>query len=157
MTAVSPVCDRRQSDEHLRRLTMEDFQQHARHFNLKNTFLTGATFGIFLTFGNAWSTFLQTLIMSSVPSTNRTGTVLVSLTYAAAASLICLALLIVLVKLDMYVSGMQQRLQTQIHRMPRRIRIRDTRRNARTAVSYDSGGDVVSTSDGQRKRRHRRP
>jgi len=81
---------------------MEDFQASARKNNVVSTVVIGGTFGIFLTFGHAWSDFLKEGIVSLLP--NHEDVVIQSLIYAISASFFCVVLLFLLIRFDIYMS-----------------------------------------------------
>ena len=81
---------------------MEDFRDSARKSNVVSTVVVGGTFGIFLTFGHAWSDFLKEAIVSLVP--NHENEIMQSLIYALSASFFCIFLLFILIRFDIYMS-----------------------------------------------------
>ena len=76
---------------------MDRFQTTARRGQLHATLVTGATFGIFLTLGNAWSVFLQTAIQAWMPA--HLG-VVTELVYALVATVVCVCLVLFLVRME---------------------------------------------------------
>tara|TARA_B100000482_G_C12572757_1_gene284653 strand:- start:438 stop:851 length:414 start_codon:yes stop_codon:yes gene_type:complete len=81
---------------------MEDFRESARKSNIVSTLVIGGTFGIFLTFGNAWSDFLKEAIVSFMP--NHDNEVVQSLIYALSSSFFCVLILFLLIRFDIYMS-----------------------------------------------------
>ena len=81
-----------------RRNQMDVFQLSAQEMRMRSTLVIGATFGIFLTIGDAWSKFLESVVIAIVP--NHDNNVLRELLYATFASAVCLLLLFLLVKVD---------------------------------------------------------
>lgn len=81
---------------------MEDFRDSARKNNLVSTVVVGGTFGIFLTFGHAWSDFLKEAIIYLIP--NHENEVMQSLIYALSATFFCILLLVILMRFDIYMS-----------------------------------------------------
>tara|TARA_B100000945_G_C20340756_1_gene577224 strand:+ start:813 stop:1193 length:381 start_codon:yes stop_codon:yes gene_type:complete len=81
---------------------MEDFHQAAKKNDVSHTLVIGGTFGIFLTFGNAWSDFLKEVIISAIP--NHDNPVLNALIFALSASGLGILILFLLIKFDIYMS-----------------------------------------------------
>ena len=81
---------------------MEDFRDSARKNNIVSTLVIGGTFGIFLTFGHAWSDFLKEAIISLVP--NHENELMQSFIYALSATFFCLFILFILVRFDIYMN-----------------------------------------------------
>lgn len=86
---------------------MDEFASSARQLRMRNVLYIGATFGIFLTIGNAWSMFLQAAVFRIMPSetpvvingvTMDDINLLRELLFAALCTLICVLLLCCLVK-----------------------------------------------------------
>lgn len=77
---------------------MDDFQESAKQMRARGTLMVGATFGIFLTLGNAWYFFLQAAVEAIVPS--HQSEVVTALLFASIASLVCISILLCIVKLD---------------------------------------------------------
>tara|TARA_B100001778_G_C18582070_1_gene627957 strand:+ start:607 stop:921 length:315 start_codon:yes stop_codon:yes gene_type:complete len=70
---------------------MEAFRNSAVNHNYTSTFIIGSTFGIFLTFGNAWADFLKESVVAIIPENDNL--VIQSFVYALSASFISLLLL----------------------------------------------------------------
>lgn len=84
---------------------MDAFAQSAQNGRMRQTLVIGATFGIFLTVGNAWSAFLEAAVRAIMPvrSDETEGSVAVrELLFASLASFICLFLLVTIIKCDNY-------------------------------------------------------
>ena len=81
---------------------MDEFQTSAKQMRMRQTLIVGATFGIFLTIGNAWSVFLETAVTSFVPDSE--DEVLRQFIYATMASSVCLGLLFLIIKCNKYVN-----------------------------------------------------
>lgn len=108
---------------------MESFQDSARRNNVWSTLVVGATFGVFLTFGNAWSEFIKVSIESIVPQQEQH--VLSSFVYATSASIFCLFILFVLIRIDMCVQAANSRR----HKMKFNSRLSNIHIRSRTDVS----------------------
>ncbi len=81
---------------------MDKFKQSAENLSIINTLSIGATFGIFLTLGRAWSEFIQTVVTAILPKNDGEGTVINATVYAISTSIICLLSICLLVKCEMY-------------------------------------------------------
>ena len=77
---------------------MDDLQKSARQLRIWSAFLTGCTYGIFLTIGTAWSELVKNVIITLIP--NNEDELMQSLVYAASASLVSILILILLVRCD---------------------------------------------------------
>lgn len=99
---------------------MDEFTASARQMRLRGTLVVGATFGAFLTIGNAWSAFLEAAVEAMVPA--QESNVLTQLLYAALATLVCLLLLFCLIKTDRYATTAEKQLtRRNIARVARTI------------------------------------
>ena len=83
---------------------MDGFTTSAQKMRVRSTLFIGATFGIFLTIGEAWSTFLEAAVRAIMPEHDEDNDVVRELLYAVLASFTCLLLLLGLVKIDMYLT-----------------------------------------------------
>ena len=81
---------------------MEEFQNSAKKNNVCSTLVVGGTFGIFLTFGQAWSDFLQESIVALIP--DHESQVVRALIYALSASFLCIVLLFALLRFESYMN-----------------------------------------------------
>lgn len=76
---------------------MDAFTQSAQTGRMRDTLVIGATFGIFLTFGNAWSAFLEQLayvIMPEQTDDTQGSQATRLLLYASLTSVLCLLLML---------------------------------------------------------------
>ena len=95
---------------------MEKFSTSANSGHMRETLVIGATFGIFLTFGNAWSAFLESLAVAMMPvrDDDTEGSEIVrQLLYASLTSAISLSLLIVMIKCNNYAAILQTNINEQ--------------------------------------------
>ena len=84
---------------------MDAFAQSAQDGRMRQTLVIGATFGIFLTMGNAWSAFLEAAVRAIMPvrADETEGSIAIrELLFASLASFICLTLLVTIIKCDNY-------------------------------------------------------
>ena len=106
---------------------MDEFAVSARQLRMRNVLYVGATFGIFLTIGNAWSSFLQAAVFRIMPSDSPmtiNGVVMDEvnifreLMFAALCTFICVLLLCCLVKTNQCMDHAEQVI-TNTHRINR--------------------------------------
>ena len=94
---------------------MEDLQESARKLRIWSAFVTGCTYGIFLTIGTAWSECVKEVVITVLPITDHA--LAQSFVYACSATVICILVLILLVRCDVCVNRvpkMKMRLSKQI-------------------------------------------
>lgn len=90
---------------------MDDFTASAHQMRVGSLLLVGATFGIFLTIGNAWSAFLQAAVYQIMPNDDDDAVVqydvnvMRELLYASLATFVCVVALLILVKIDHVLRG----------------------------------------------------
>lgn len=77
---------------------MDEFTDAARKNELKRTIVTGAIFGIFLTFGNAWADFLRECVLQFTPE--HEDALIGSLIYAFSASVLCIFVMFCIIRCD---------------------------------------------------------
>ena len=133
---------------------MDDFQANARKMRLQSSLVVGATFGIFLTLGQAWSDFIMAIVVAIVPSHND---VVVRETYhALATSVFCTILLIALVKLDMCMTATRMRVERQELRaeLSRRLPRRGKRPLATVTPPESSVVGLTAQGDARQTRAH---
>lgn len=87
---------------------MDAFTETSRKRQVWSTMVVGGTFGIFLTFGNAWSEFLREAILACVPDHEHV--VIRALIYALSASFFCMLVLFSLLRIDRYMQQITERL-----------------------------------------------
>lgn len=80
---------------------MEEFRSAGQKMQFTSTVVVGATFGVFLTLGQAWSEFLKEAIFAAIPQ-EFDNDVLNSFIYASSATLLCLFTLVCLIKCETY-------------------------------------------------------
>ena len=98
---------------------MDAFSTTASEMRIHTTFVIGATFGIFLTIGDVWSSFIKTVVTVIMPDHNGSSEVLGGFIYASFTSVLCLALLICLVKADKYIQTIRINPQKTVPRLRR--------------------------------------
>lgn len=79
---------------------MNAFAIAARDMQLWSAAISGAMFGVFLTLGEAWTQLLETIITVSIPDDAGEHTVLTSVVYALASTLLCTIAIILIVFTD---------------------------------------------------------
>lgn len=128
---------------------MDAFSLSAHNGEMRNTLVIGATFGIFLTFGNAWSIFLEQVAFVILPEKaddTQGNEVLRLLLYASLTSFICLTLLVTLVQCNRAATKASKTLtrknmRRMVGKMPVVHFVKTPGRRARpqpAAVSYQS-------------------
>lgn len=108
---------------------MDLFQASAKENKFWSALVVGGTFGIFLTFGQAWSEFLRDLILLCVPE-ERNGNIIQSFTYCMVSTFICIFILYILGRCDKCVHG--------IYKKGKRFRTRKMFRNKSTGLKPKS-------------------
>ena len=77
----------------------DNFRDAASKYEIRSTLVIGASFGIFLTFGQAWADFLKETIALCIPQ-NQESEFVKSLIYALGATGICLLAILLLICCD---------------------------------------------------------
>ena len=133
---------------------MDEFTTSARQGRLRGTLVVGATFGIFLTIGNAWNEFLQAAVEAMVPA--QESNVLTQLLYATFATVLCLLLLVCLIKTDRYVNVAEKKMTrknlTQVVRKMPGVVITEKRVEDDEEISTVPRRTVGMTPSGQTRR-----
>jgi hypothetical protein len=84
---------------------METFDGQLRQNRFYSTMVTGATFGIFLSIGNAWSSFLEEVAKAVTPGSNN---VLVEqFVFAVTNSMVNIIIIACLIKIDQKIEDAQ--------------------------------------------------
>jgi hypothetical protein len=89
---------------------MDELKTSARQMRIWSAFLTGCTYGIFLTIGTAWSEFVKEVITTILPENEDTLTQ--SLIYALSASFVSIVILVALVRCDACVDRVKSSTKT---------------------------------------------
>ena len=81
----------------------DNFRTAAQNYQVRSTLVIGASFGIFLTFGQAWSEFIKESIIAMIPQDQENEFVKATI-YAIGATMICTIAMFAIIKLDTYCS-----------------------------------------------------
>lgn len=114
---------------------MDEFTSSARQLRMRNVLYVGATFGIFLTIGNAWSMFLQAAAFKIMPSESPVTingvimddiNIFRELLFAALATFVCAILLCCLVKTNQCMDSTERMVSSRqnVHRAARTFGVR---------------------------------
>ena len=93
---------------------MDTFHQNARELKVREAFVVGAIYGIWLTIGTAWSQFIDALVFVVVPDNE--DIVLREFIHVCIASLMGLGILALIVKCNMCVTQVTRRVKHRIVR-----------------------------------------
>jgi len=91
---------------------MDNFHTSAKEFELVNLFITGATFGIFYSFGQAWTVFVQSVVVAITPTDFNP--VIKELIFACMTSFICISLILCIVYIDRQIKQMNKKLSSRL-------------------------------------------
>jgi len=126
---------------------MNAFTESASRGKMRETVVTGATYGIFLTFGNAWSAFLQSLAGAIMPvrdDETEGSEVSRQLLYAGLTSLISVLVLVTMLRCHHYATRAERAIiKGSAKRLSRHIpRIRMAETDRENAAPADVTGDT---------------
>ena len=116
--------------------SMDQFSNSAHQLRMRNVLSVGATFGVFLTIGNAWFVFLQAVVFRIMPSDTPVVingiymdeiNVLREFVFASLATFICIILLICIVKANQCMEFTERSIPGGLSHIRKNISIRVVR------------------------------
>ena len=91
---------------------MDKFHESASELKLGQIFIVGASFGIFLTFGQAWTVFIQSMVVAITPT--ELSPVLKEFIFACITSVICVLLIIFIIYLDRQINHVNTKISKRL-------------------------------------------